>query len=170
MRLSGILPPLLTPFTEAGDVDVDRIPKLVKFMKPYVQGFFVCGTYGSGPLMNVEERKRVFETVAACVEDSYQLVAHVGTASQRDTLELAVHAVQHRAIAVTAVAPYSLRIRPGAPVAVPLAWNELAATASGAAWTAARVQRRVRGQQRDPWDEIDDLRRRQRLRNERNEG
>lgn len=106
MRLSGIIPPLLTPFTKSGEVDFERIPLLVNFMKPYVKGFFVCGTYGSGPLMNVDERKRVFETVAGCVDDSYQLVAHVGAASQRDTLELAVHAVQHQAKAVTTIAPF----------------------------------------------------------------
>jgi 4-hydroxy-tetrahydrodipicolinate synthase len=106
MRLSGIIPPLLTPFTESGEVDFKRIPVLVQFMKPYVKGFFVCGTYGSGPLMNVEERKRVFEAVAACVDDSFQLVAHVGAASQRDALELAVHAAQHGAKAVTAIAPF----------------------------------------------------------------
>jgi len=106
MRLSGIIPPLLTPFKEDGEVDFDRIPVLVEFLRPYVKGFFVCGTYGSGPLMNVEERKRVFEAVAACVDDSCQLVAHVGTANQRDTLELAAHAAQHSAKAVTAVAPY----------------------------------------------------------------
>lgn len=106
MRLSGIVPPLLTPFNENGDIDLDRIPVLVEFMKPYVKGFFVCGTYGSGPLMNVDERKRVFEAVSACVDDSYQLVAHVGTPSFRDTLELARHAANHRAWAITAVAPY----------------------------------------------------------------
>ena len=60
MKLSGIIPPLLTPFKENGEVDIDRIPPLVDFLKPYVQGFFVCGTYGSGVMMNVEERKRVF--------------------------------------------------------------------------------------------------------------
>ena len=109
MRLSGIIPPLLTPFTESGEVDLDRIPVLVRFMKPYVQGFFVCGTYGSGALMNVEERKRVFEAVAACVDDSCQLVAHVGAASQRDTLELALHAAQHGAKAVTAIVPFYYR-------------------------------------------------------------
>lgn len=106
MKLFGVIPPLLTPFREDGEVDFDRIPVLMEFLKPYVTGFFVCGTYGSGPLMNVEERKRVFEAAAACVDDSYQLVAHVGTASQRDTLDLAAHAARHGAKAVTAIAPY----------------------------------------------------------------
>lgn len=106
MKLSGIIPPLLTPFKENGEVDFDRIPLLVEFMKPYVKGFFVCGTYGSGVLMNVDERKKVFETVVECVDDSYQLIAHVGAANQRDTLNLAEHAVQHHALAVTAVPPF----------------------------------------------------------------
>ena len=106
MKLSGIIPPLLTPFKENDEVDFDRIPLLVQFMKPYVKGFFVCGTYGSGVLMNVDERKKVFETVAECVDGTYQLIAHVGAANQRDTLNLAEHAGQHHALAVTAVPPF----------------------------------------------------------------
>ncbi len=106
MRLSGIIPPLLTPFKENGEVDIDRIPLLVEFLKPYVKGFFVCGTYGSGALMNVDERKKVFEAVSECVDDSYQLITHVGTTNQRDTLDLAEHAAQHKALAVSAVPPY----------------------------------------------------------------
>jgi 4-hydroxy-tetrahydrodipicolinate synthase len=106
VRLSGIIPPLLTPFKENGEVDIDRIPLLVEFLKPYVSGFFVCGTYGSGALMNVDERKRVFEAVSECVDDSYQLIAHVGTTNQQDALDLAEHAAQHHARAVSAVPPY----------------------------------------------------------------
>jgi 4-hydroxy-tetrahydrodipicolinate synthase len=106
MRLSGIIPPLLTPFREDGDVDLNRIPVLVDLIKPHVQGFFVCGTYGSGPLMDVYERKQVLSAVAQCLDGTHQLVAHVGTSNLRDTLELAGHAAQHGAVAVAAVAPY----------------------------------------------------------------
>lgn len=106
MRLSGIIPPLLTPFKENGEVDFDRIPLFVEFLKPYVQGFFICGTYGAGALMNLAERKSVFEAVAECVDDSYQLVAHVGSTNQRDSLDLAEHAAQHRAGAVSALPPF----------------------------------------------------------------
>jgi 4-hydroxy-tetrahydrodipicolinate synthase len=109
MKLSGIIPPLLTPFKENGEVDFDRIPLLVNFMKPYVKGFFVCGTYGSGILMDVEERKKVFETVADCVDGSYKLLVHVGAASQRDALKLIEHAAGHHALAITAVSPFYYR-------------------------------------------------------------
>jgi len=106
MRLEGIIPPLLTPFKENGVVDFDRIPLLVEFMEPYVKGFFICGSYGSGALMNVDERKKVFEIVSECASDQYQLVAHIGTTNQRDSLLLAEHAEKHHALAVSAVPPF----------------------------------------------------------------
>ncbi len=51
----------------------------------------------------------------------------------------------------TSVAPYSLRARPGAPVALPISWDELGRTAGGGAWTAERVLRRLRSDGADPW-------------------
>jgi bifunctional non-homologous end joining protein LigD len=51
----------------------------------------------------------------------------------------------------TAAAPYSLRARPGAPVAVPIGWDGLTRTRGGADWTLERVLRRVRARQPDPW-------------------
>jgi bifunctional non-homologous end joining protein LigD len=51
----------------------------------------------------------------------------------------------------TSAAPYSLRARPGAPVALPVSWGELGRTAGGGAWTAERVLRRLRSGQADPW-------------------
>ena len=52
----------------------------------------------------------------------------------------------------TAVAPYVTRARPGAPVATPLAWEELDTLASGAAWTVANFPERLAQVRRaDPW-------------------
>jgi bifunctional non-homologous end joining protein LigD len=50
----------------------------------------------------------------------------------------------------TAVASYSLRARPGAPVALPLAWSELAALKRGDAYTLKNVPALLKGR-RDPW-------------------
>jgi bifunctional non-homologous end joining protein LigD len=60
----------------------------------------------------------------------------------------------------TAVAPYSLRARPGATVATPLSWDELAADVPPGRFTIETVPERIaRG--KDPWGEYP--RRRQRL-------
>jgi bifunctional non-homologous end joining protein LigD len=50
----------------------------------------------------------------------------------------------------TAVAPYSLRARPGAPVATPIGWDELDAKLTPDRWTHETVLRRL-AQKADPW-------------------
>ncbi len=62
------------------------------------------------------------------------------------------------AYGATAVAPYAVRARPGAPVATPLDWDELARGASPQGWTLENLPDRL-GQKDDPWA---DLRRRAR--------
>lgn len=58
----------------------------------------------------------------------------------------------------TAVASYSLRARPGAPVAVPLRWEDLGKLTSGADFTLHTVPRRLARQKKDPWEGIDTVR------------
>lgn len=63
--------------------------------------------------------------------------------------------VMRNAYEQTAVAPYSVRARPGAPVATPLQWDELNLPGLRPdGFTIRDVPRRV-GTQRDPWADID---------------
>lgn len=57
----------------------------------------------------------------------------------------------------TAVASYSLRSRPGAPVAVPLRWDELGRLKSGSAFDLATVPKRLARLKKDPWEGIDEI-------------
>ena len=57
--------------------------------------------------------------------------------------------------AQTAVAPYSLRARPGAPVATPLEWDELSSSGMGPRrYTLENLFRRL-GRKDDPWKGMD---------------
>jgi bifunctional non-homologous end joining protein LigD len=51
----------------------------------------------------------------------------------------------------SAVVPYSARARPGLPVAVPIAWDELDDVTSAAMWTIASLPERLAGLAQDPW-------------------
>ena len=51
------------------------------------------------------------------------------------------------------MAPYSVRAKPGAPVATPLEWDELDGLVSAGAWTLRTIPERL-AQRGDPWAEI----------------
>jgi len=51
----------------------------------------------------------------------------------------------------TSIAPYSTRARPGAPVAVPIAWEELATLRSPAAYSMPNLRHRLSALKNCPW-------------------
>jgi bifunctional non-homologous end joining protein LigD len=57
----------------------------------------------------------------------------------------------------TSVASYSLRARPGAPVATPLRWDELPSLKSADAFTMRNVPTRLRHLHGDPWQGFDSI-------------
>lgn len=105
-KLKGVVPPMITPFTKNGDVDVESLKKLVNYLKEHVDGLYICGSYGSGPLMSIAERKMVAEITKEVVNDKIPIVVHTGTTSTRDTVELTIHAEKISCSAAAAVGPY----------------------------------------------------------------
>ena len=59
----------------------------------------------------------------------------------------------------TAVASYSVRARPGAPVAVPLRWEELATVGRANRYDVDNLKRRLAALKDDPWADFDRCRR-----------
>ena len=58
----------------------------------------------------------------------------------------------------TAICPYSLRARAGAPVATPVRWDELSGISSGQDYTLSNIRRRLSSLKTDPWAGYDDVR------------
>jgi dihydrodipicolinate synthase/N-acetylneuraminate lyase len=71
-----------------------------------VHGLFICGTYGSGPIMSLEERKQVAEITVNHVKDRIPVIVHIGTTSTSQSIELAQHAAEIGADVVASVPPY----------------------------------------------------------------
>lgn len=104
--VEGVIPPIITPFTPEGEVDGGAFHELVDFWVKHVQGLFVCGTYGSGPLMSFEQRRRAAEIVTERVNGRVPVIVHVGAADTQTSVLLARHAESIGANGVAAVAPY----------------------------------------------------------------
>ncbi|MBC7236028.1 MAG: dihydrodipicolinate synthase family protein [Chloroflexi bacterium] len=109
-QLLGIIPPLTTPFTAQGEVYEEGLRRLVEFhAEKGTHGLFICGTYGSGPLMSVAQRKKVHEIVLDQAKGRLTIVAHVGTASTEDAVELAKHAAAIGIPYVSSISPFYYR-------------------------------------------------------------
>ena len=109
-RIRGVIPPLTTPFTEKGEVYEEGLRRLLEFqIEKGIHGVFLCGTYGSGPIMSLEQRKKVVEIAVDQVKKRIAVITHVGSASTADAVELAKHSEGLGVDAVAAVPPYYYR-------------------------------------------------------------
>ena len=105
--IRGVLLPVITPFDEKVRVDEEIMRQLVDFhIKAGIQGLFVLGSTGQGPAMTVEERKKTAAIALDQTKSRVPVVIHIGTPDAGSTVELAEHAVEHKADAVAIVPPY----------------------------------------------------------------
>lgn len=105
-KMKGVVPPVITPFQENGEVDANGVQVLTRFLRERVDGLFITGSYGGGVLMTNEERMQVAELTLAEAAGHIPVVVHVGTADSRSAALLAHHAMEHGASAVSAVGPF----------------------------------------------------------------
>jgi len=105
--IGGLVTALLTPFDRKGGIDRKALSELVRFqIERGSDGLYPCGTTGLGPLLRVEERKQVAETVVREASGKVPVVVQVGSADTHSTIELAMHAESIGADAVASLTPY----------------------------------------------------------------
>jgi dihydrodipicolinate synthase/N-acetylneuraminate lyase len=108
-KFTGVIPPVITAFDKDGNFDESAQREIIDFLTPKVQGFYPVGTYGSGPLMSVEERKKVAEVVVDEVAGRVPVIIHVGAINTQQAVQLAKHAESIGADGVGAIPPYYYR-------------------------------------------------------------
>src|SRR4030066_1722146 len=107
----GILPALVTPFTDDGkSVDEERLRSLVRHcLKLGVHGVVPCGTTGEFVNMNVEEKKQVIKVVVDEVNGKVPVVAGTGASGTRETVEMTKYAKDVGPPAALIVPPFYLK-------------------------------------------------------------
>lgn len=106
-KFHGIFPALLTPFDKNGEINYSALKKLVRFnLDKGVNGFYVCGSTSEAFLMSMDERKKVLETVLEENAGQAAIIAHVGQIGEGQAVELAKHAKEAGADAVSSVPPF----------------------------------------------------------------
>lgn len=83
MTLQGILPPLPTPFTESGDLDLDGLQGLIAALEPLVDGFLVLGSNGEAAYLTEDERRQVLEAAREAIPASKPMLVGTGGEATR---------------------------------------------------------------------------------------
>jgi len=105
--IKGIILPLLTPLTEDGEIDERLGCDLADFvLGAGVHALFLLGSFGQGPVLRTEQRKRFAEVIVKHVRGRVPVIVHVGTADIYSTVDLGMHARSIGCDAIAAVGPY----------------------------------------------------------------
>ncbi|PPK94572.1 4-hydroxy-tetrahydrodipicolinate synthase [Kineococcus xinjiangensis] len=109
-QIRGSLAPVITPFTDAGDVDHDSLRRLVRWqLANGSDGVSIGGSTGEPSSQSVAERAAAIRVVAEEVGDRVPLVPGTGSAKLDETLELTAAARDAGADAALVITPYYAR-------------------------------------------------------------
>jgi 4-hydroxy-tetrahydrodipicolinate synthase len=105
--MRGAITPLITPFTDEGDLDLDAISPLVDWQLDVgAHGISVGGSTGEPTSQTVAERIAVMRTAAAAIGGRVPFLPGTGSARMSETLELCDEAQRLGAAAALVVTPY----------------------------------------------------------------
>ena len=103
----GIICPILTPFDANGEIDYKSLEKLIEFLiSESIPCLMVGGTTGEGPLLSVEERKKIAEAVLSYANKRVRVIVHVSCLSTKESIELTKHAQSIGVDGISAITPF----------------------------------------------------------------
>jgi 4-hydroxy-2-oxoglutarate aldolase len=87
MKLSGVMPPVTTPFRN-GDLALDKLREnLQKWNHTALSGYLVLGSNGENVLLNEIEKLKVIETARECIPKSKIMIVGTGRESTQETID-----------------------------------------------------------------------------------
>lgn len=108
--ITGSIAPLVTPFTDSGDVDHDSLRGLVAWqLAAGTHGISIGGSTGEPSAQSVAERIAAIQTVAAAVDDRVPFLAGTGSTHLDETLGLTQAAQDAGADVALVISPYYAR-------------------------------------------------------------
>jgi dihydrodipicolinate synthase/N-acetylneuraminate lyase len=106
-EIKGIVLPLLTPLKDDGELDEGMGCELADFViGAGVHALFLLGSFGQGPVLRPEQRKKFAEVMVKHVRGRVPVIVHIGTADVYSSVDLALHAKSVGCDAIAAVGPY----------------------------------------------------------------
>lgn len=103
---TGIIPPVVTPFTKSGELDLSALQATIQWLEPQVNGFLILGSNGEVPYLTEAERTRVLEAAREVVPAGKPFIAGTGGEATAQVIERSNLAAKIGADAVLVIAPF----------------------------------------------------------------
>ena len=114
MNLSGVFPPVTTPFDDRGDVDLGALAgNLARYEAHGAAGYLLLGSTGEAAYLEEEEKLALLRTARRAVPGDRILMAGVGLESTAATVRLARSAGDCGADLELVITPFYFRARMG---------------------------------------------------------
>ena len=105
LKIEGVYPALITPFTKDDEVDAAGLKRMVEYVEEGgVAGIVPCGTTGESATLSHDEHKRVIDIVVANAK--VPVIAGTGSNNTREAVELTRYAADAGAEACLLITPY----------------------------------------------------------------
>ena len=105
-HLTGIIPPVPTPFTTAGEVDEGALKALLTALEPEVDGFLILGSNGEAALLSETERDRVVAVARGAIPADKPMLVGTGGETTRLVIERNASAADSGADFALVIAPF----------------------------------------------------------------
>jgi 4-hydroxy-tetrahydrodipicolinate synthase len=105
---TGIIPAIITPLKDNGkSLDLDAMRNYCDFLvEKGVHGVFCGGTTGEGPLLSLQEKKQIAQTVISQMNGKVRVIIQTGCVTTDQTVELTKYCRDTGADAAGIVLPY----------------------------------------------------------------
>jgi 4-hydroxy-2-oxoglutarate aldolase len=106
MKLTGIIPPVVTPFDKQGNLDIKALQKFLGQLEPHVDGFLVLGSNSETPYLEEAERGQVISAARETIPKTKPMLVGTGAESTRATVQRSQVAQKLGADALLVIAPF----------------------------------------------------------------
>jgi N-acetylneuraminate lyase len=105
-EFTGIMPALVTPFDERGNLKAHTVERLVDWnLSKGVDGFYICGGTGEGPVLSTKLRMEMAEATVASCKHRGKIIDHIGAIAMDDAIALTRHATEIGVDAISSLPP-----------------------------------------------------------------
>lgn len=105
-QIRGIIPPLVTPLTDQGQIDADGLERLIEHqIVGGVHGLFILGTTGEGPSLAYDKRRELISRVCRLVDSRVPVLVGITDTSLAESVALASFAADAGCDALVAAPP-----------------------------------------------------------------